>query len=281
MLREAQLRAGGRQVEGVAEGPRALAGMRLAQQTGQPYRLAFLEVQLPDISGLDVARAITAEPALAAVRLILLTSVGTRRQGDEARRAGCAAQLAKPIRQAQLYDCLATVLGTDTAVATRLITRDILMHTPAQARARVLVAEDNVVNQRVATRLLEKLGCRVDVVANGLEAVAAYRRIPYGCIFMDCHMPELDGYEATAVIRQYEATTGQHTPIIAMTANAMQGDRECCLAAGMDAYLSKPIQAAALETELQHWTSSRMPSPADLMPSPGADAPPQVLTPQG
>src|SRR5439155_23046044 len=104
---------------------------------------------------------------------------------------------------------------------------------------------------------------------------------PYDCIFMDCHMPELDGYEATAVIRQYEATTGQHTPIIAMTANAMQGDRERCLAAGMDAYLSKPIQAAALETELQHWTSSRMPSPADLLPSPGADAPPQVPTPQG
>jgi CheY-like chemotaxis protein len=233
------------------------------------------------MAGLAVARAITAEPALAAVRLILLTSVGSRGQGDEAQRAGCAAHLSKPIRQAQLYDCLATVLGTDASVAPRLITRYILMNTLAQVRTRVLVVEDNAVNQRVAARILEKLGCRVDVVANGLEAVDACRRIPYDCIFMDCQMPELDGYEATAVIRQHEAATGQHTSIIAMTANALQGDRERCLAAGMDEYLSKPIQSAAVEAVLQQWTSSRVDPPADPMPSIGEDAPPRVPTPQG
>jgi signal transduction histidine kinase/DNA-binding response OmpR family regulator len=278
---EAQLRAWGMQVDGVAEGHRALDGLRRAQQTGHPYRLAFLEAQLPDLAGLAVARAITAEPALAAVRLILLTSVSARGQGAEAQRAGCAASLAKPLRHAQLYDCLATVLGTAASSATRLITRYILMNTLALARARVLVAEDNVVNQRVAARMLEKLGCRVDVVANGLEAVDACHRIPYNCIFMDCQMPELDGYEATAVIRQQEAATGQHTPIIAMTANAMQGDRERCVAAGMDDYLSKPIQSAAVEAVLQQWTSSRVDPPADPMPSTGEDAPPRVPTPQG
>src|SRR5262249_39697196 len=124
--------------------------------------------------------------------------------------------------------------------------------------------------QRVAARILEKLGCRVDVVANGLEAVDACRRITYDCIFMDCQMPELDGYEATAVIRQHEASTGQHTPIIAMTANAMQGDREHCVAAGMDDYLSKPIQSAAVETVLQQWTSSHGDAAAATPPSPPA-----------
>jgi CheY-like chemotaxis protein len=206
--------------------------------------------------------------------------VSARGQGDEAHRAGCAASLAKPIRHAQLYDCLATVLGTDAAAAARLRTRAILMNTLAQAQARVLVAEDNVVNQRVAARMLEKLGCRVDVVANGREAVDACRRIPYDCLFMDCQMPELDGYAATALIRQQEASTGQHTPIIAMTANAMQGDRERCVAAGMDAYLSKPVQSETLETVLHQWTASRVDPPVDPMPSPGADTPLRVPPPQ-
>jgi signal transduction histidine kinase/CheY-like chemotaxis protein len=279
-LLEGQLRAWGMQVDGVAEGCQALDSLWRAQQAGAPYRLAFLDAQLPDMAGLAVAQAITAEPTLTAVRLILLTSVSARGQGAEAQRAGCAATLTKPLHHTQLADCLATVLGTATSSAPRLLTRAILRQTLALARTRVLVAEDNVVNQRVAVRLLEKLGCRVDVVANGLEAIDAWRRIPYDCIFMDCHMPELDGYEATAVIRQQEAATGQHTPIIAVTANAMQGDQECCLASGMDAYLSKPVQAAALEAVLQHWTSSRAPLPTDPRPSPGADAPLEPTRPE-
>jgi two-component system, sensor histidine kinase and response regulator len=265
----------------VAAGQQALDRLRRAQQTGQPYRLAFLEAQLPDRPGLDLARAITAAPALAATRLILLTSMRTRGQGAAAQQAGCAATLAKPLRQAALYDCLATVLGTAPSAANQLITRYILMHTLALARVRVLVAEDNVVNQRVAARMLEKLGCRVDVVANGLEAVEACRSIAYDCVFMDCQMPELDGYGATAVIRQQDATTGRHTPIIAMTANAMQGDQDRCLAAGMDAYLSKPVQPAALEAVLQHWTAARVPPLAEPRPRPGAEEPPPLPTAAG
>jgi CheY-like chemotaxis protein len=145
----------------------------------------------------------------------------------------------------------------------RLITRD----TPAetQSRARVLVVEDNVVNQKVAARMLEKLGCRVDVVANGHEAIEAVTRIAYHCIFMDCQMPEMDGYEATTVIRRREALSGAHVPIIAMTANAMESDRERCLAAGMDDYVSKPVEPDELRRALRQWIQvvDDKPSPAE------------------
>jgi CheY-like chemotaxis protein len=123
-------------------------------------------------------------------------------------------------------------------------------------QARVLVAEDNVVNQKVAVRMLEKLGCRVDVVANGLEAVTAVASVAYDCLFMDCQMPEMDGYEATAVIRQRAEGSGPHLPIIAMTANVLQSDRERCLAAGMDDFISKPVQAPELLALLHKWVQS-------------------------
>ena len=134
-----------------------------------------------------------------------------------------------------------------------LITRHNVAEAQTQARTRVLVAEDNIVNQKVAVRMLEKLGCRVDVVANGCEALKVLAQCPYDLVLMDCQMPEMDGYAATAAIRAREQQTGQHLPIIAMTANAMQGDREDCLQAGMDDYLSKPVQPAQLLTMLQKW----------------------------
>ena len=247
-----QLGSWGMHVDCVANASRALESLRLAQREGRPYDLAILDHQMPDMDGMMLARTIKSDRALAAIPLVLLTSVSYRGCAGEAKDAGFSAFLIKPIRQSQLYDCIAGVmhLSVDSGPR-RLITSDLLPE--IQTRARVLVAEDNVVNQKVASRMLEKLGCRVDVVANGLEAIEAIGRIGYHCVFMDCQMPEMDGFEATRAIRQREALTGAHIPIVAMTANAMESDREQCMAAGMDDYVSKPVQPAELRLTLQRW----------------------------
>jgi two-component system, sensor histidine kinase and response regulator len=254
-LLTAQLTALGMRVDCVANASQALEHLRAAQREGRRYDVAILDHQMPDIDGMTLARAIKSDPALAAIPLVLLTSVSYRGAAGEAERAGFAAFLLKPIRQAQLYDCIATVMGAATEVSstTSLVTHQSLLEAQAQVRARVLVAEDNVVNQKVAVRMLEKLGCRVDVATNGLEAVEATGRIAYHCVFMDCQMPEMDGYDATRAIRQREALTGVHIPIIAMTANAMESDRELCLRVGMDDYAAKPVQPKALSAMLQKW----------------------------
>jgi PAS domain S-box-containing protein len=261
---EAQLSAWGMRVDGVADGPSALDCLRTAHRSADPYAVAILDAHLPEMDGRAVARAIKADPALAAVRLILLTSVGDRGQRDDAQRAEWSAYLPKPIRQSQLSDCMAMVLGhASTPSATRLTTRPILREALAPIPSRVLVVEDNVVNQKVAVGLLEKLGCRVDVAANGREAVTMLVQLAYDMILMDCQMPEMDGFAATAAIREREASTGHHVPIIAMTANAMQGDRERCLTAGMDDYLAKPIAADALYAVMAQWRPEGEAAPAE------------------
>ncbi len=253
-LMEVQLSAWGMHVEAVADGPGALDRLRIAQRDARPYDLAILDDQLPGMGALDLARAIKAEPAIAPVRLMLLTCVGHRGHAAEAQRAGIAAYLTKPIRKSHLYDSIANVIRMSAASPpSALITRHQMAEAQAQLRARVLVAEDNMVNQQVITAMLTKLGCRVDIAADGRKAVDAAAHTDYDCILMDCQMPEMDGYEATAALRAREAQTGGHIPIIAMTANAMQGDREACLAAGMDDYVAKPVRHAALAQTLSHW----------------------------
>src|SRR3989449_5339010 len=198
-LLAAQLGAWGMHVDCVANASRALDSLRMAHRDARPYDLAILDHQMPDMDGMTMARSIKSDPALASVPLVLLTSVSFRGCAGEAEQAGFSALLLKPIRQSQLYDCIATVVGMATEPSpSRLITLQTLREAQGQLRARILVAEDNVVNQRVAVRMLEKLGCRVDVVTNGLEAVEAAGRIAYHCIFMDCQMPEMDGYQAAA-----------------------------------------------------------------------------------
>jgi CheY-like chemotaxis protein len=172
--------------------------------------------------------------------------------------AGIEAYLNKPIRSKQLHRCLAQVLGATFAASNQtiepvstVIAKEALAE--PNGRRRILVVEDNPVNQKLAVRLIEKFGHRADVAANGLEALAALTRLPYDCVFMDCQMPEMDGYDAARAIRSKEKDTGSHVPIVAMTANAMPGDRERCLAAGMDDYISKPIDVQDLSTLLRRY----------------------------
>lgn len=235
-------------------GMRALELLHQAVEQGRPYDLAILDMQMPEMDGVQLAAEIKADPTLAHTRLILLTSLG-HRKSTTLQEAGFCAGLTKPIRQSQLFDCIANVMrdtlddvsGNPPAVSgdTSLLAHDttaaIPPLEPSMKPKLILVVEDNVVNQRVAVRMLEKCGYRADVAANGIEAVHAVSLVPYEIVFMDCHMPEMDGFEATAQIRRMDGTSKRRA-IIAMTANALQGDREKCLAAGMDDYLAKPIR---------------------------------------
>jgi len=242
------------------DGDRALELLRAAAAQHEPYDIVLLDMHMLGMNGFELARIIKAEASIAAVPLVLMPSFGQRGDGQVAREIGIAAYLTKPVRQSQLFDCLVTVLdrfGLTTLQSntpTTLVTRHTLKEHKTTARKLILVAEDNIVNQKVAVRQLEKLNYRADVVANGLEAVEALTRIPYDLVLMDCQMPEMDGYEATAAIRQSEGQS-RHTPIIAMTASAMQGDLERCLAAGMNDYISKPVRSEDLHAMLDHWLS--------------------------
>jgi two-component system, sensor histidine kinase and response regulator len=250
---------------GQAEGgSKALEMLRAAERRGESYDLAILDLHMPGMDGIELAHSIKEDPSLAATKLILLTSMGLRGEAEQARRVGFAAYLTKPVRQSRLYDAIVTVVGTpaeaspapstaDTPFADRR--RSVQASSLArQQRARVLVAEDNQVNQRVAVRMLERLGYQADVAANGLEATEALSRIPYSAVLMDVQMPEMDGYSATRQIRRRESeSNGRRTPIIAMTANAMQGDREKALDAGMDDYVPKPVQREELAAVLERW----------------------------
>ncbi|MBH0198087.1 MAG: PAS domain S-box protein [Nitrospira sp.] len=256
---EHQLSEVGILCEGVEDGDQALDHLRSAAEQGSPFDLVIMDMQLSGMDVLDVARSIKAEPRISSTRLILQTSWGRRGDAKAAQDAGFAAYLTKPIRQSQLHECLSLVLANSSSAAPTsaqpaapLITRHSLSEVQARSRGRILVAEDNPVNQKVAVKMIEKLGYRVDVAGNGREAIEALERIPYAIVFMDCHMPEMDGFEATRAIRCREAG-GRRTPIIAMTANAMQEDRQQCLAAGMDDFLSKPVAGKALAATLNRW----------------------------
>ncbi|HET9039922.1 MAG TPA: response regulator [Gemmatimonadales bacterium] len=260
-------------------GDAALALLRAAVDEGAPFDLAIIDMQMPGMDGFSLAKAIRADPRLAPTRLVLLTSVALRGQAKEAHSMGFAGYLTKPIRQSALYDCVATVMGMPDAggrgADTRLplVTRHTLAEARAAIRARILVAEDNQINQQVALGILQRLGHHADIAANGLEAVEAVRRLPYDLVLMDCQMPDMDGFEATRAIRALDRD-GRRLTIVAMTANAMQGDGARCLAAGMDDYLSKPVSVEKLASVLQRWLpEERADRPADEGSAPAGRAP--------
>jgi signal transduction histidine kinase/CheY-like chemotaxis protein len=259
---EYQLRAKGLAYESAEGGGQALDLLRNAAERGEPFDLAILDLQMPNMDGLELARRIKAESPISSTRLILLTSLGRRGDAKAAQNAGIAAYLTKPIRQSQLYSCLRLVLANAPSAVSGtaqppapLITRHSLSEVQAQSRGRILVAEDNPINQKVAVKMIEKLGYRVDIAGNGREAVEALERISYAVVLMDCQMPVMDGLQATTAIRRREGG-GRRTPIIAMTANAMQEDRKQCLEAGMDDFISKPVASKALADILTRWMSS-------------------------
>jgi len=238
----------------------ALALLRQAQSAGRPYEVALLDHQMPGIDGAELGRMIVNDPQLKSTRLVLLTSSGQRGDGQLFADIGFAGYLLKPVTQRDLTDCLMLILAQDAEAwhlqSQPIITRHALRVQRARTRNRnrILLAEDNAVNQKVATRLLEKLDYRVDVVANGKAAVDAWQTGRYDLILMDCQMPELDGYEATREIRHLE-NGARHIPIVALTAHAMKGADEECIAAGMDAYLSKPIDRGELDATLARFLS--------------------------
>ncbi len=251
--------------ESVESGPRALETLRSAAQGGDPYDLAILDMQMPGMDGLQLARRIKADPTVSSIRLVLLTSMGQRADGEEARQSGIEAYLTKPVKQFELYNCLATVMGTKTtALEEQPVTRHSSHESRSASEGHVLLAEDNPVNQKVAMLMLEKLGYKVDVAFNGLEALEASSRVPYDAILMDVQMPTMDGYQATKEIRHRENECGseRHVPIIATTANAMKGDREKAIETGMDDYVSKPAKSEKLDEVLRRWIKRETPGPS-------------------
>jgi len=257
----------------LAEGGReALGYMDAARNAGKPYPLVLIDAQMPDMDGFALAEQIKRDPTLAGATIMMLTSAGQRGDAARCRELGIAVYLIKPIRQSELLEAILLALGRPSREGERpaVLTRHSLRE--AGRKLCILVAEDNVVNQALVVRLLEKQGHTVEVARNGKEALAILENSTcreFNCVLMDVQMPEMDGFEATAVIRQKEEASGLHLPIIAMTAHAMKGDGERCLAAGMDAYLSKPIDArhllATIEALFGNMAKVESPGEAEIL----------------
>ncbi len=264
------------------DGAVALEKLRRGVEEGDPFRVALVDMQMPGMDGKSLGREVKTDPSLKETLLVMLTSVGQRGEISHLERIGFSAYLTKPVRRSQLYDCIAAVLGVPDcardAAPPRIITRHTLVE-DRKKRYRILLAEDNAVNQKVALRILERLGFGADAVANGREAVSALATIPYDLVLMDVQMPEMNGFEATQVIRDPASDVRDHRiPIIAMTAHAMKGDREKCLQVGMNDYISKPVTPLALERILHEHLDVRGESDASPPASEPRDDEPVLLS---
>jgi signal transduction histidine kinase/CheY-like chemotaxis protein/HPt (histidine-containing phosphotransfer) domain-containing protein len=267
----------------VEGGEQALEAMAAATQAGTPFDLVVLDMHMPQMDGLQLARAIKARPELVKARLVMLTSTYEAGNAHEREQAGILRCVSKPIRQSELYEVVCGALTAGYATSPQL-------HTGAAPVAavdhqshlfgKVLLAEDNPVNQKLAKAMLARLGLTVDIANNGEEALALSEQQAYGVVLMDCQMPVMDGYQATAAIRMREVGNAKRLPIVALTANAMQGDREQCINAGMDDYLAKPYSRPQLEQVLSRWLQpENAPLPAGAEPASVAAAEPETPVP--
>ncbi len=239
-------------------GREALEILRQAAGSGSPYPLLLCDVHMPEMDGFALAEQIAADPELSALKMILLTSAGQRGDSARCRELGISSYLTKPIRQVELREAVVTVLGLPPGPRNGVM--PVTRHSVREAQSRcwrILLAEDNAVNQKVIKRLLEKQGHSVEVANNGVEALDALGKRQFDLVLMDVQMPEMDGFEATVEIRKREQRTMQHQVVVALTAHAMKGDRERCLEAGMDDYLSKPVGLSQLSEVLDRYASRR------------------------
>ncbi len=245
----------GATIDTASSGAKALEILRKAARADHPYDIVLLDMQMPGMDGEQTAQAIRSDPSLNDAKIIILTSMGKR--GDAARleALGCSAYLLKPVKQQMLREALMAVLGQSALPKHQLVTRHQLSELKRQ-NLRILLAEDNPINQKLAVTLLQKAGYSVDAVESGDLAVEKAKPGGYNAILMDVQMSGMDGYEATGLIRAWEGEVGRHTPIIAMTAHALSGDRERCIEAGMDDYLSKPLQPNVFYAMLERWTTT-------------------------
>ncbi len=241
----------------------ALKMIRQETARGKPYDLLISDMHMPGMSGLDLSRALKSDSSYPPLKVLMLNSGIMSESEEQLRDAGISARLDKPVRKSQLYNTIVALVGVDSKNALKSVTdREDKSRLRARQNVRVLLAEDNPVNQAVAIEMLKDFGCNVEVVDNGHAVIDRLRNHTYDMVFMDCQMPEMDGYEATRLIRQMElekeSNNGdpQHLTIIALTAHAIAGDRERCLAAGMDDYLSKPFKQDQMEAMLARWLSS-------------------------
>ncbi len=227
-------------------GKSALRILKRANNTGKPFALAIIDSQMPEMDGFELAQSIKSNSDLTATRIMMLTSAGMRGDATRCRRLGILAYLTKPVKQSELLNTIMLVLGKDSTEEKKgvLITKYSIRE--SQKRLNILIVEDNIINQKVAAHILQKFGNTVFLANNGIEAIQALKKKEFDLILMDIQMPKMDGLEATKKIRKEEENTGKHIPIIALTAHAMQGDKERCLDAGMDDYISKPLKSEEL-----------------------------------
>jgi len=251
----AQFKAWGVRGEETPDGATALQALNHARDAGDPFQIAILDMQMPGMDGAELAAAIKADETLKDTPLVLMTSLGQRGDARKMEQIGFAAYLSKPARQSDLFDCLAVVLAgaASDKQAQPLVTRHVVREIRRVA-VRILLAEDNIVNQQVAIGILKKLGMTADTVGNGAEVITALENISYDLVLMDVQMPVMDGLKATREIRNPKSAVRNHlVPIIAMTAHALQGDRQRCLKAGMNDYIAKPVDPYALAEALEKW----------------------------